>query len=80
MANKDSIGRTAPKDRIGLYLDSARAACIEQRDHYKHQANEVKTGNLNDPEKKREFESVLEDLARFQFGIEQIELLQRYLS
>ena len=76
----DTKGRAAPRDRIRLYLEAARAACTEQRDHYKTVANEQKTGDLNDPAKRIAFESVLEDLNRFQFGIEQLDILQRYLT
>lgn len=69
-----------PKDRIVLYLQAARDAAKEQRDYYRSRANEIKTGDLNNPIHKREFESVIEDVNRFNFGVEQIEILIRYLG
>lgn len=80
MSSNDTKARVAPKDRIRLYLEAARAACTEQRDYYRNLANEVKTGDLNNPEAKIQLESVLEDHNRYQFGIDQIDILQRYLT
>lgn len=77
---KDPSTTLPPKDRINVFLNAARTSCIDMRDYYKGRVAEIKTGQLSDIDTVREFESVLEDMNRFQFGIEQIEILMKYLK
>jgi hypothetical protein len=74
----DATQNLTPHEKIERLLKSARAILLSEREKISTRATEFQTGTLKTADNVREYESILEELNRYQYTAEMLDMLIKY--